>query len=417
MKKDDELRRKLTNAFDDFEAEPLPQTWDNIRMAIQPKRKKRPFLLFWLLAGLGLLAGVGGVLTMLEHSGSGKETLVVVPEKESNIWTLQRSTDSGDSPLQTRVGESSQVKKGQLKTGDNTAQIPSLDKAPSSEKNYEEPGLHQSYAVKYKSESGAKTNTVVISPLVVNPYKDAVILHDKTVNPVVLKLSLHTVQRYPIPEIAIADIPANPVVLPDQPHKRKGIFTVGFNLIAAYQQIQTQTHNSSTASNFHFTNTFDTRRLGASFSLDYQLPIQRRADLGIALTWMNLPYQLEYDAVSTNQVQIDIQSSTQYRVAPIVKSVVKEEQRLQWAGLQLEYGYRFKIFKQKIRLHAGAEYLLQFSNKQAGMWLETGLDIPLGNGKFQITPVFQYQIHRNELPDNLIQTRLYGPGLGISRKF
>ena len=93
MKKDDTTRQKLAKVFEDFEAEPQPETWEHIRAAIQKKKKKRPFLWFFFAAGLVLLVGIG-----FYNRTPSKQTHANQPSQRTNTGkTLPMNSDTSRS--------------------------------------------------------------------------------------------------------------------------------------------------------------------------------------------------------------------------------------------------------------------------------------------------------------------------------
>ena len=429
MKKDDALRRKLAETFEDFEAEPQVETWENIRKAIRPKRKRRPVLIWFSLAGLGLLTGAG--LFCLKNS---KNTFLTI---SAPAWKPAPQTNAGVSPtMQVVVGSPTQQTKETSPPTSNlylsrnsTSRLPAQNqiRLPAAQGvNSAIPTTQTAVAAEDRPAASQQPGVFKYETT-----KDAAITISTEKKP----LATSDVMQHVVKPADLAALPSPPlraltitqqlllpqqtkavVVLPDEP-KRKGAFTAGATLLLTYQWMESQLYEGFAATRMQELPTFDTRRLGAAWSAGYRLPLRRRSDINVALSWMNMPYRAAYGIKNTHQARVEIESATQYRVLPVVESTVSESKRVNWWGLQLDYGYTYSLFNQHIRIYAGGEALLQAPAGQLECWTYAGLDIPLGSGKYQIAPVFKYQIRRIEQPDHLLKTRLYGLGIGIKRIF
>ncbi|MEI6411112.1 MAG: hypothetical protein WCR52_17120 [Bacteroidota bacterium] len=445
MKKDDELRRKWADKFDDYEQEPQAETWENIRKAIQPKRKRRFFWLFYWAMGLGLLLGAGQVV----YKSGGRET------GDGGRWTGDGGRRTGDGGGLTGDGGGLMGDGGRL-TGDGVATENQVETASTIGKNDKinlgidarrsiqkdiigvsktalyplgavTEGGQTSSAASEMFRPDASAGALAISGQVGNDSLLAVQnINNQALVSEVLKIDttkLASLSALPLPIIGIINPPkqlpfppSSPVVVQRKP-QRKAVFTADISVLSAFQLMESQWIKGVGATDIQVLPALDARRLGVSLSAGFRLPLGQRGTVDLGLNWMNLPYRAVYSEARTNQVKVDIQSGVQYRVSPTPTRDISDAKRLNWFGAQFDYGYNVSIFKQKIRVFAGAEGLWSVQAAEPEMWGRAGFGIPVGNGRYQIVPVFKYQFNRIEQPDGLLKTRLYALGLGVKRIF
>jgi hypothetical protein len=426
MKKDDELRRKLAETFEDFEAEPQAETWENIRKAIRPKRKKRAIWLFWGLGCLAFLVGLG--LYALQTPA-----LVHAPNQQPASETTKAvSPDQNPESVQSSEKEIS-LKNTPRRGGGST------ENQPNSPVISARPSAKQPKAVSPTALSELKVGAQIPG---IKVEQDAKM---QGLEPELEALTAPLQTPAPMPEFIpeakpvsiqiLSPLPlqAIPVVAEDkklpsgrfgfsmpvakQSSRTKGKFTAGVTLLSTYQIMQSQANNGLRAADIRVLPALDAHRLGSSWSVGYQLPLRRNSDLHAAITWMNLPYRAEYSVNNTHQLNIEILSATQYRVSPHAVGEVSTLKRLNYLGFQLDYGHSFKLFDRKIRAFSGGEGLWSVADSKPELWALAGLNIPLGLWKFQLAPVFKYRFNRIEQADQLVKTRLYTLGLGIQTTF
>ncbi len=443
MKKDDELRRKLAETFEDFAAEPQPQTWENIREAIRPKRKRRPLWLFFWLGWACLLVGAG-IFSVRMRPGAIARGITPVSATETSTskpadWsdhaalTEQEAAQSPSQPTAVSVPTGADTMASQVsaprffattKPRKSSRHLANPDKIPISSSPLLESGLKT--PTRLSAAFGlptSSTETEIAAPPPANPSFDSaqVVALDTVRNAVPINgpalLPLGPTRLLIAAEPLLPPISAQAAIASSPPPKRKGVFSAGLALLSTYQNMQSQALEGSGATNIRLLPALDKHRLGLSGAAGYRLPLHRRGDLGVALTWMNLPFRAEYAVKNTHQVQVEIQSATQYRISPTLKSTVSDVKRLNWWGGQLQYGYTCTLLHQKIRAFAGAEGLWSVATGKPEIWGQAGFDIPLSNRKFQLTPVFKYQFQPIEQADRLLQTRLYTLGIGLKRSF
>jgi FtsZ-interacting cell division protein ZipA len=465
MKKDDKIRQKLAKVFDDFEAEPQPETWEHIRAAIQKKKKKRPILWFFFAIGFALLVGIGFYTrttakqadaaqptprtstekTLPTDSGLSSATERTTPQNsvsnkgftnESAPYVAQKGAgDNGVHHNQptTRIMNTKSSFEQQENTSQetNNNQPKSLvmntktsfeqQENPSQETNNNQP---TSLVMDTKAPFGQQENPSLETN---NNQPKSMVMDTKTSleqqenlgqpalengsGGVVLSPELSTAK---VDTQAVAPLdPLDDLEKSKRQKGREGGWTIDFTTLFSYQLTQSRVHEGKIATNISNLPSFDAQRLGTSLAIEYQIPLKKRSDCSIALAWTNLPYRAQYDRASANQVQINFQSNNQYTVKRITESAVNDAYRLNLWGLQLQYGYTFSVLDKKIRVFAGGEGVLYKQSPE--LWGSAGLNIPLGKSKFQLMPVFKYQFKAMEQPDHLLKTKLYTVGLGIKR--
>ncbi len=204
-------------------------------------------------------------------------------------------------------------------------------------------------------------------------------------------------------------------VLRKQHHK--SVIVAGVSILSAFQIMEAQSYNSLTANNIHRYPAFDAGRLGWSLSAGYRVHLRGRSELHAGLVWMNLPYRASYTVANTAQLKIEVTSDATYRAAPVAVGETSETRRLNWGGIQLDYGYTIPFFRRQLRLYAGGSGLLSSANNKPEGWGRAGLEIPLYKDRLVIAPVYQYQFSQIAQSDHLLKTRLYTLGIDIKTKF
>ena len=421
MEKDDALRRKLAQTFEDFEVEPNPKAWENIRVALQPERKKRRFILwFWLsMLSLPLGAGflrMGGLL--LERSMTASfvlqtKTAAVAPKlQKSTLPSLQMHGPVAGGPLlqkdnavihlKDRLTTQARVQPAVLSDKNahftpNTNAVQKQDPTPKS----------TMIPVMESEEKGIDPLDLIVQSLQAVPLG----------NNRVAEASISLLLGASLPALSTSlfdDRQPSPIV---QRARRRRVFTGSFRVLSSYQRLETQQYQQVAASNIQTESVLSPRRLGTDLSLGAQLYVGKRSDVGFSLHWMNLPYRQHYTLRNLNQVQITIQPDQQYKMEASFAGEVNQTSRLNFVGLQVEYGYTLRFLNKPVRLFAGGQGMLSSSTRNPQAWAVAGLDIPLGTGRFLLSPSFQYQFTQMELSDHLIKAQLYTIGLGLKTKF
>jgi len=430
MKKDDELRRKWADKFDDYEQEPQAETWENIRKEIQPKRKRRFFWLFYWVAGLGLLLGAGQLVY---------KNRIIAIAPASGIKTVSEMGSASQPTVANQVeAASSAVKNDKINLGKDARRSIQKAVAGISVTGISKPALRPSSRAVTEVPQPSSATTELFKPaalagvLAISEQAGdkslSVVqnIENEALNSEVPKIDttkLASLSALPLPVIGIINpskqlpLPSSPPVMARRKSQRKSVFTADISVLSAFQLMESQWTKGVGATGIQVLPTLDTRRLGASLAAGFRLPLGSRGTVDLGLNWMNLPYRAVYSEAHTNQVQVDIQSGVQYRVSPTPTRDISDAKRLNWFGAQFDYGYSLPIFKQKIRVFAGAEGLWSVQAAEPELWGRAGFGIPVGSGRYQIVPVFKYQFNRIEQPDGLLKTRLYALGLGVKRIF
>ena len=465
MKKDDTTRQKLAKVFEDFEAEPQPETWEHIRAAIQKKKKKRPILWLFFGIGLALLISIGFYIrtsakqsplhtstnkTLPTNSGASGATERAIPqnvasqvspkvagdngvyhnqptsvatngkapfEQQKNLGQTTNNNQPTDVVTYEKVPFEQQKNLGQTTNNNQPTDVVTYGKVPFEQQENLSQSTNENGADRLVLSSDFSTKKVD-TPAVSVLEKDVITAKNVLQNNLkVEQLTLLPLRAVPLREDTTQQhldlIPLDDLKKSKRRKGREGGWTVDFTTLFSYQLTQSRVHEGKIATNISNLPSFDAQRLGTSLAIGYQIPLKKRSDCSIALAWTNLPYRAQYDRASANQVQINFQSNNQYTTKRITESAVNDAYRLNLWGLQLNYGYTFSVLDKKIRVFAGGEGLLYDRNPE--LWGSAGLNIPLGKSKFQLMPVFKYQFKAMEQPDLLLKTKLYTVGLGIKR--
>lgn len=423
MKKDDALRQKLAQTFEDFEVEPNAEAWGNIRAAIQPQRKKRRFALWLWMAILSLPIGAG----LLRLGGQSLEQSLAMnagtqPALRGHALTLvTRSRKSALSAvsMQRRQPETTQPVA-------NTAAAGALN-TPTMQQGMYAPIFN-------KNTRFAPVPTEIIknsdAPAIISVHETLV----KAIDPLESVVeALERVQYYnnapfenpvsflPVDSIqALTQRPATNGSLPApvvQRARKTHTFTVAFQALSSYQNLETQPHPQVAARNFQTVAALHPQRLGTALSIGYRVARWKHADLGIALNWTNLPYREQYTLKNLNQVQVTVQSDNVYKMETTIVRKVNQTSRLNFIGLQLEYGYSLRLLQRPVRLFTGGQGTLLVNTRQAQAWAVAGLEVPIGSSRFLLVPNIQYQLNSSDLSDQLLKARFYTLGLGLKTRF
>ncbi len=439
MKKDDKIRQKLAKVFEDFEAEPQPETWEHIRAAIQKKKKKRPILWFFFGIGFALLVGIGfytrstAKLADAAPPTSRTSTEETLPTNSGLSRAIERTTpqNSVSNKGFTNENATDATQKGagynSVHNNQPTTRVTNgkasfvQQENPSQETNNNQPTsmvMNTKASFEQQENPCQDTNNNQPKSMAMNT-KASFEQQENLGQPTLENGSGGVVLSPELPTAKVdtqAVAPLDPLDDLKKAKRQKGReagWTIDFTTLSTYQLTQSRVHEGKIATNIGNLPSFDTKRLGTSLAIGYQIPLKKRSDCSIALAWTNLAYRAQYDRASANQVQINFQSNNQYTIKRITESAVNDAYRLNLWGLQLQYGYTFSVLDKKIRVFVGGEGVLYDQNPE--LWGSAGLNIPLGKSKFQLMPVFKYQFKAMEQPDNLLQTKLYTVGLGIKR--
>lgn len=424
MKKDDALRRKLAQTFEDFEVEPGAEAWGNIRAAIQPKRKRRRFALWFWLAMLSLPIGAG-LLRLGAHSLEQSLTMSVVVQPEQRGHALTLVTRSHISALKATLLQRHQP-------------VTTRSVANTEGQGYLNASVRQQGEIPPASSS---INTG-LAPVIIEPTKKAALPAIISVNETLVKaidpleLVVLALEKVPFANNSAFETPVSflPVdslqvfaqptatnrVLPApivQRARKTHTFTAAFQVLSSYQNLEAQPHPQVAARNFQTVAALDPQRLGMALSIGYRVSRWKHADLGVALNWTNLPYREQYTLKNLNQVAVTVQSDNQYKMETTILRKVDQTSRLNFVGLQLEYGYTLRLLHRPVRLFAGGQGTLLVHTRQAQAWAVAGLEVPIGRSRFLLTPNIQYQLNSSDLSDQLLKARFYTLGLGLKTRF
>lgn len=423
MKKDDALRQKLAQTFEDFELEPREETWDNIRTAIQPKRKKRRFALWLWMAILSLPIGA----ELLRLGGQSLEqslatNVVAQPELRGHALTLVAR--SHISALQSMRIKHRQP--GITRSVANTAVERTLNalamqqglNAPIFNKN-----TRLAPAIDGSTKNAAlptiisvnETLVKAIDPLewVVQSLEKVPYANNAAFKNPVSFLPVDSLQVFTQPTATNRALPA-PIV---QRARKTHTFTVAFQVLSSYQNLETQPNPQLAARNFQTVAALNPQRLGTALSIGYRVAKWKCADLGVALNWTNLPYREQYSLQNLNQVQVTVQSDNLYKIETTIVRKVNQTTRLNFMGLQLEYGYTLHLLQRPIRFYAGGQGTLLANTRKAQAWAVAGLEVPIGSRRFLLVPNIQYQLSSSDLSAQLLKARFYTLGLGLKTRF
>jgi hypothetical protein len=424
MKKDDALRQKLAQTFEDFELEPNAEAWGNIRAAIQPKRKKRRFALWLWMAMLSLPIGAG----LLRLGGQSLEqslatNVVAQPELRSQALTLvARSHISAlqSMRIQRRQQETTRsvantaaagaLNTSKMQQGITTPARSNKDTGltPATIESTKKAALPAIISVNETLVNAIDQLEWVVQELEKVPYANNAAFE----NPVSF-LPVDSLQVFTQPISTNRALPT-PIV---QRARKTHTFTVAFQVLSSYQNLEAQPHPQVAARDFQTVAALDPQRLGTALSVGYRVARWKHADLGVALNWTNLPYREQYTLQNLNQVQVTVQSDNQYKMETTIVRKVNQTSRLNFIGLQLEYGYSLRLLQRPIRFYAGGQGTLLANTRQTQAWAVAGLEIPIGRSRFLLAPNVQYQLTTLDLSDHLLKARFYTLGLGLKTRF
>lgn len=479
MKKDDKIRQKLAKVFDDFEAEPQPETWEHIRAAIQKKKKKRPILWFFFAIGFALLVGIGFYTrttakqadaapptprtsteaTLPTNSGLSSATERTTPQNsvsnkgftnETAPSVAQKGTrDNGVHHNQptTRVmntktsfdqqeNPSQEMNNNQPKSMVMNTKTPFEEQEnPSQETNNNQP---KSLVMNTKTSFEQQENLgqpalengsggVVLSPelstakvdtqAVAVLEKDGITAKNVLLNNLkVEQLALLPLRAVPLREDTTQQLPLYPLGDLEKSKRQKGR-EGGWTV-----DFTTLFSYQLTQSRVH------EGKIATNIS---NLPSFDAQRLGTSLA---IGYQIPLKKRSDCSIALawtNLPYRAQYDRASANQVQINFQSTNQYTVKRVTEStvndaYRLNLWGLQLQYGYTFSVLDKKIRVFAGgegvlykqnpeLWGIAGLNIPLGKSKFQLMPVFKYQFKAMEQPDNLLKTKLYTVGLGIKR--
>jgi hypothetical protein len=417
MKKDDELRKKLTALLEDYEAEPEEKTWGNIRAAIQPERRRKPWLPFFFGIGLALLiasvAGwwlfpennervaacyvphASGVLGHRAHAGwlavfVGNTLRTVPTQPGRTIIGIKTSGAAAKHAKNVHLAQHNIVVRPLSASGTTAVNIPVPAVVPS-ETPFSAPA-----APDFSQEMR-----------LLNPEKAIGMLATPTVLPLPSRKST----------------PSMPAPLEAQyrlrtPYRPLNYWTIGGQLLHTSQTMTALTHDEHTATNIRQRRGMSPQRTGISVGVGYRRALRARFDVGLGAQWTNIPLETRYDVATLKEFDVLINGNDQFEVKPRTQFTVDQNRRLNQAALHAEAGYTFRLHRRYLRWGAGAGGNITFqSGEQPQFWWFTGLETPIGYSKYVFSAGYRRMQGQFVQPDQLLSTRLHAVEIGLKRKF
>lgn len=416
MKKDDELRKKLTALLEDYEAEPEEKTWENIRAAIQPERRRKPWLPFFFGVGLALLmASVAGwwllpnndtrmAARYVSHAsdvvGHRPHAGRLAAYNGKTVRTTLHQPERAVLGAKTSVTAAKRTKNMRLPPNDIAARP--LSASVTTKVNT--PGVAPvTLEIPFSAPAAP-----VFSPEMplLNPEKA---LHLLATPAMQLLPSRKNTPIMPAPAEALSRLRT--------PYRPLHYWMGGIQLLQTGQTMRALTHDEQTATHIRRRG-ISPQRTGFLVEMGYRRAFRTHFDVGIGANWTNIPLETRYDVATLKEFDISINGNDQFEVTPRTQYTVDQKRRLNLAALNAETGYTFRLHRRYIRWGAGAgAYFILNSGEQPQWWWFTGLETPIGYSKYLFS--VGYRRMRGQLiqPDQLLSTRLQAVEIGLKRKF
>lgn len=408
MKTDKELRQKMTEMFDDMEAEPQIESWENISNAIRPETKKR-FPLWVLCAFFALLlGGISGIFYKLYVLPSANP--IASPKSVSTKPAIILAEKCEETPVKILLSPKKEVKNTTFPAAKNKPISPIF---PTINENKPAilPEKELISAIKIEKEEIIENKVVKShSPIYYPKYTEihkSPIVENPLSNLYEDELSFSScLPKYPFSNIY--------VFAPKQKQK-KGYFSVNINSLATFQLMQEQANPNYQVGKVNLLPTFDAKRLGISTSLSYQMPIATNSEIRFGINAAFLSQNSTYQIENKHIFYVENLPNNDFIIAKKAVNYTKRE-HLIFAGAALAYTHSFHLLGQKIKGFAGGEIGGEFRHLKMDYWFNTGLEIPLRHG-IDLVSLYKLQINRQIDANDLMKTRLYNVGFGLNYRW
>ncbi len=414
MKKDDELRKKLTDLLEDYEAEPEEKTWENIRAAIQPERRRKPWLPFFFGAAL-ITASVGGWWWLLPENNSRGAARYVPHASEVVGHRFLAGRMYSGKPVRTALAHP-----------ERTAVVSVTATTLTKHTKNAPLGPNDIAALPLSASVTTKVNIPGIAPS--NP-------ETALYTPVFAASSPETPHFAPVKAISLLAttemqlLPSrnNPPIMPPPaealyrlrtPYRPLNYWMAGVQVLQTGQTMTALTYDERTATRIRQRRGVSPQRTGISVGMGYRRALRTRFDVGFSANWTNIPLETRYDVATLKEFDVSIKGNDQFEVTPRTEFTVDQIRRLNLAALNAETGYTFRLHRRYIRLGAGAgaNFTLN-SDEKPQLWWFTGLETPIGYSKYIFSVGYRRMQGQMLQPDQLLSTRLHTLEVGVKKKF
>lgn len=410
MKTDKELRQKMAEMFEDMEAEPQAESWENIANAIRPETKKR--LPLWVLCACFalLLGGIGGVFYAWYYTSSANP---IISSKSVKIKSPIILTEKcGDMPVKTFVLPEKEEEKTKTHAPKNKSLKPILltnnENKPAilPEKDSISAPKIEIAETQIIENKRVKSNSPVYYPIYTK-IQDIPIVENQLSNLSEDKLSFSSyLPKYPF---------SNIYAFPPKYKQKKGYFTASLGTLATFQLMQEQANPNYRVGKVNLLPTFDAKRLGFSAAFAYQTAISLHSEMRLGLTVTSLPQNASYQIENRHVFVVENLPNDTYSIARKAIDYQKQE-KLWFVGAEMAYKSLFYIGNKKIGGFVGGEISGELRHLQLAYWLNAGAEIPVGYG-LQLVPACKFQLNRQIDDVNVMKSRLYSVGLGLNYRW
>ncbi len=444
--KNDDLRKKLAARFDDYEAEPTPQSWETIEKAIAPKRKKRVFLIWWCLAAAVLTAGSGVIFVskkpvifaenQILASKEQAPTLLSSPSIKSIVSAEkenqpQKNTPEFDrniskinpknvqKPVENRSSDEHNPKKSVEKPiVESTPPVENVEKTVENvwktvRKNVEIP---VSQYVEPQGLAAKKTDDFDESD-VLKIVKNTEGVLITPLNPLIIKPLTFSYS----PHIPFISQQRESRVLPVK--KSTFEFLASLNSTMSYQHIKIDPNaNVAQVKN---TPVFDPRRIGISAQIGGSLRLltsQKNSDFNTHF-YTNLHYSaqqqwIDYQVINPQEEPVfvinELKTRSESYVAERVGTPFSIQNWVHRFGLNAGLEQRFMVFNRQIKIAGGGLATWRADKQSLEFWTTASLGVAL-NKRLWLMPSIQYSLTKT--PDNQGFTTIRPLNFGLGLQF
>ena len=475
----DILKRFLQDTFSDFEPEPNPEIWENIRKEIQPHQPKiGAGLNTWIIPVVALLLLVGGIVwdnnnveTKPELAlNSINQHLIIEPQlpnlQESNVniiakeWKIpsvkkfvNKATSKGESKV-PKIEQSSEV-----------PTFSTLLNEPAATLNVEE------FSVSTKAFVGVSDELLTVNnldksenaPVLVsvqgiaqtnNRLRKNVRLDDpiKIDNNRVNQLTKYTLENstnhQTIKEVVSEEVRSvktletlknkgfvltkNEVNFPQitgivtnkdpKPVRRPMYMSLSITPIQTYRIL---TVNHLGIQNLQTNNLFDNERNGWAFELGITKPIGNKWNLRSSISYLKMRQWVEYQ-VNTNNIFVKNLNNNANAVSvannnEFIGQIRTEAKTLQMVGLKADVQKFFSVSgRNRYFISGGSQLMVEPNEKQANVFINVsaGFQHVVNKDCFlTIEPTASYLLNNINDSKSLIQTNAYNLGLKVGVSF
>lgn len=392
MKTDRELRERMSEIFEDFEAEPLAESWKNIQIGITAPKKRGWGLLF--LYGIFCIMGLVGygayLYFPLKKSVKDDEKKVIIES------TIASKTQTVVTPLLSQA----------VPTSPENTSIPVIRAKkkevliPQKEQEVKREDMRVSKEIAQKSiYQQVEKDSIVVQSF--SNKKDIAIEPIKATSSIVP----YTMKDKPIL------MESFPLIVAKKSSK-KGYFTVNVSPFTSYQWMEEQANDFYSVGEVSLLSKFDARRLGVSATVAYQFQVSPKHELSFGITGISFPRSITYQRQNDRVFTVENLPNGRYLIEKKVDNYHYYERSL-FVGTEIGYRYNFHLGRKPITSLTSGSMGMELPHFKMNYWLNTGFEIPISR-TLRISPIFRYQLNRHLDENHLMKTRLYTIGIGLT---